>query len=84
MTLKVDGLFRQWYYHELQAWRHYVPVRADLSDADERADYVLNETNTEQLRSISAKATAFVEFHPLLSYEVVMARVQHYLAGLWR
>ena len=28
--------FRQWYYDRLVAWRHYVPVRADLTDLTEQ------------------------------------------------
>jgi hypothetical protein len=24
--------FRQWYYDRLEPWRHYVPVKADMSD----------------------------------------------------
>lgn len=27
--------FRQWYYHRLKPWQHYVPVAADLSDLEE-------------------------------------------------
>jgi len=31
-VLKVGSPFEQWYYRELSEWRHFVPVRADLSD----------------------------------------------------
>ena len=31
--------YRQWYYDELIAWRHYVPVLADLSDLLEKIDW---------------------------------------------
>jgi hypothetical protein len=31
--------YRQWYYDELDAWTHYVPVKADLSDLRERIDW---------------------------------------------
>ncbi len=34
--------FRQWYYDRLEPWVHYVPVKADLSDFDEKVRFVLS------------------------------------------
>jgi hypothetical protein len=31
--------FRQWYYHRLEPWKHFVPVRADLGDLVERIQW---------------------------------------------
>jgi hypothetical protein len=31
--------YRQWYYGDLVAWRHYVPVKADMSDLVEKIDW---------------------------------------------
>jgi hypothetical protein len=31
-VLKVGSSFEQWYYQQLSEWRHFVPVRGDLSD----------------------------------------------------
>lgn len=31
--------FRQWYYHRLEPWKHFVPVRADLDDLVERIQW---------------------------------------------
>ncbi len=31
--------FRQWYYDRLKPWRHYVPVREDMSDLIEKIDW---------------------------------------------
>jgi hypothetical protein len=31
-VLKVISERKQWYYHRLQAWKHFVPIRPDLSD----------------------------------------------------
>lgn len=41
-VLKVASRFgyRQWYYHRLEPWVHYVPVAADLSDLVERVEWV--------------------------------------------
>lgn len=32
--------FRQWYYDRLIPWEHYVPVAADLSDLEDRIDWM--------------------------------------------
>jgi hypothetical protein len=34
--LKVQSTYRQWYYRDLRPWEHYIPVRADLSDLEEK------------------------------------------------
>lgn len=34
--LKVHSRFRQWYYGDLRPWEHYIPVRADLSDLEDK------------------------------------------------
>ena len=31
--------FRQWYYHRMVPWKHFVPVRADLADLVEQIDW---------------------------------------------
>jgi hypothetical protein len=30
---------RQWYYHRLEPWRHYVPVRSDMSDLADKIEW---------------------------------------------
>ncbi len=41
-VLKVQSQFgfRQWYYEELKPYEHYVPVAADMSDFNEKIDWV--------------------------------------------
>ena len=39
--LKVASPYEQWFYGDLRPWVHYVPVRADLSDLEERIDWCL-------------------------------------------
>ena len=43
-VLKVDSAFgyRQWFYDRLVPWRHYVPVRADLADFDEKLAWLFS------------------------------------------
>lgn len=33
--LKVSSPYEQWFYEHLRPWRHYVPIRSDLTDLDE-------------------------------------------------
>jgi len=66
VTLKVQSPLRQWYYHKLVPWEHYVPVRSDLSDVDQRVAYVLNGSNDLALKKISHAATQLIRE---LSYE---------------
>jgi len=49
--------FRQWYYSELQAWTHYVPVKADLSDLMDQILWCQN--NSEECRRIALNGQAF-------------------------
>lgn len=41
-VLKVESAFgyRQWFYGRLVPWRHYVPLRADLADFDEKLNWL--------------------------------------------
>ena len=34
-VLKVDSPFQQWFYPQLRAWEHYIPIAADLSNLAE-------------------------------------------------
>ena len=40
--LKVATPFEMWYYPYLLPWRHYVPVRADLSDLEDQLEWCLS------------------------------------------
>ncbi len=49
--------FRQWYYDELVAWTHYVPVAADLSDLATRIAWCRD--NPDECERIAAAGQAF-------------------------
>ena len=53
----------EWYYPRLLPWKHYVPIRNDLSDFEERVKYVLDPANDEALKKIAADSTEFVAKH---------------------
>jgi Glycosyl transferase family 90 len=44
-VLKIESPhgFRQWYYDRLEPWVHYVPVRSDLSDLEDRVEHMLED-----------------------------------------
>jgi len=43
----------------LQPWKHYIPVKADLSDLVEQAAFVADPTNDGVLQSMVANANAW-------------------------
>jgi hypothetical protein len=53
-VLKVESQFgfRQWYYHKLTPWEHFVPICTDMSDLAERVDWV--QSNPGKARAIAA------------------------------
>ena len=55
--------------HAIQAWEHYIPVRADLSDLNKQAHWVLQ--NPEQSQAIAERAQALARAH--FTYEAAVA-----------
>jgi hypothetical protein len=57
VVVKVDPDFVD-YFHlkDLQPWKHYVPVKSDLSDLVEQAAFVTDPANDEAVREIVANA----------------------------
>ncbi|WP_421701768.1 glycosyl transferase family 90 [Aliiroseovarius sp.] len=57
-VLKVDSEygFRQWYYDRLVPFETHVPVKADLSDLEEKLDWI--RANDVQCRNIAANGQA--------------------------
>ena len=66
-VFKVDSHFEQWYYSSLQPWVHYVPVRGDLQDLEEKLAWAL--ANDDLARKIAENGRAFVAN---LTYEGVI------------
>jgi Glycosyl transferase family 90 len=49
--------YRQWYYDELKAWTHYVPVKADLSDLKQQIAWC--RANLDECRQIAGRGQNF-------------------------
>ena len=73
VALKVHSPLRQWYYHRLSPWVHFIPIREDLSDVDQKVAFVLNASNDKFLKNISRAATQLTRD---LSYEIEVAKVR--------
>lgn len=49
---------KDWFYDELVPWKHYVPVRTDLTDLREKFEWA--EANEDKAQEIAKEATLFV------------------------
>ena len=67
VVFKVNSHYEQWYYNELKEWIHYIPVKADLSDLEEKYKWALENDN--KCKDI---AKAGREFAASLTYENVI------------
>lgn len=70
VTLKQESSHRQWFYDWLEPYKHYVPVKSDLSDLMQYLDLMPDD------REIAANARALVEA------ELTPAKVLGYFVGL--
>ncbi|MEO1639977.1 MAG: glycosyl transferase family 90 [Pseudomonadota bacterium] len=74
-VLKVDSPygFYQWYYHKLQPWEHFIPIKADLSDVAEQLDWA--KTHIKEAREIATAGQAVVRGMTLESETQVAAEI---------
>lgn len=40
--------YKEWYYQDLKPWTHFVPIRHDLSDLDEKLQIIKNDPKLEE------------------------------------
>ena len=67
----VENHNEQWYYKNIKAWEHYIPVKPDLSDLSERYNWALE--NEEKCKEIAEKGK---EFTKTLTYESVVKTLE--------
>lgn len=63
----------EWYYPWLVPWKHFVPVRNDLSDLEESVAFVLDPKNDDALRAMAAAST---ELMAAMNYTSAAREVQ--------
>ncbi|MEO1702298.1 MAG: glycosyl transferase family 90 [Pseudomonadota bacterium] len=80
-VLKVQSQFgfRQWYYDRIQPWEHFIPVKADMSDLEEKLDWA--RSNDDEAERIAIKGQAFARTITMESCAVEGAEIieTHYL-----
>ena len=59
VIVKVEPEYVDYFYHDLIPWKHYVPVKQDLSDLVKNAEYILDPENDASVREIVASANAW-------------------------
>lgn len=58
-VLRVESDWQQWFSPRLLPWVHYVPIAKDLSDAESRVAWCLD--NEDECAAIAERGTAFAE-----------------------
>jgi hypothetical protein len=56
VVIKVEPSYVDYFFYDLLPWKHYVPVRDDLSDLQENVAFVLDPANEDIVREIVAAA----------------------------
>ncbi len=77
VVLKVDPNYVEYFYarrrsgkstgSELQAWIHYIPIRADFSNLEEMAEYVLDPANDDTLQEMVHQANDWCRQNMIVS-----------------
>lgn len=52
MVLKQESSYYEHFYNELQAWEHYIPIRADLGDLLEKIRWAREHDKEVIMRTI--------------------------------
>lgn len=56
VLLKVEGAFEQWYYKAMIPWKHYVPIKSDLSDLETQIHFLKeNDLIAQQIAEEATK-----------------------------
>jgi Glycosyl transferase family 90 len=63
VIVKVEPHYVDFFYRHLEPWRHYVPVRHDLSNLLEVVEWVLDEANERHVLQIVAAAQRWCRRH---------------------
>lgn len=58
VVMKQDSIWKQWYYDDLKPFVHYIPIRNDFSDLEEKYQWCIN--HPDECRLIINNATRFV------------------------
>ena len=60
-VLKVESEYEQWFYRQLVAWVHYIPIKKDLSDLAAALDWCMSNDRAAQDIANAGQAVAINE-----------------------
>jgi hypothetical protein len=63
VTFKVEPKYVDYFSRHLVPWTHYVPIRSDLADLLEKAEWILDPANDARARRIVAAANGWCRTH---------------------
>jgi len=70
VIMKSDSRWQQWFYEDYKPWMHYVPIKDDFSDIDEK--FAWCEANPEECELIIKNAKALFQkayrFHNIVNH----------------
>lgn len=67
IVVKVQPDYIEYFYQGLVPWKHYIPVRADLSDFAQAALFVTDPKNQESIQEIVSNANQWCQEHLTLT-----------------
>ena len=59
VVLKIEPKYFDYFYSDLKPWTHFIPVKNDLSDLDEKVRWALDEKNEPAVKSIIQSANQY-------------------------
>jgi len=59
VVIKIEPKYFDYFYADLKPWTHFIPVKNDLSDLDEKVRWTLDEKNEEAVKSIIQSANQY-------------------------
>lgn len=62
VLVKINSYFEQWYYKALTPWRHYVPIKQDLSNLESQLNFLQNNDLRAEKIADSGRRLAEVIF----------------------
>lgn len=78
LVLKQNSEYYEHFYHDLIAWKHYVPVKSDLSDLVDRVMWA--KENDEEAHKIAKAGEQYARTHLLpdhiFCYHTVLLKVK--------
>lgn len=78
MVLKQASPYYEHFYSQIQAWKHFVPVKRDLSDLVEKIQWALD--NDEQAQEIAKNAQRFANEELLPQHIICYHAVLFYVS----